>query len=392
MPNSPISTSGLNRNPQNIYIYSSGYDSTPSLTSNYFSIFEMASGKSTSKSWQLGGIGAEMKSFVYSFLEKNGIPTKDLRWDSIPADGSTRSFWRISVPTSEIRYIAMENQPNTPFQNRENLAYLEIGKHLFKKGLPVPEIYQTDLTTGRFIMEDMGEMNLQEGSAQLKEKVPLYQKIVEILFRLQMEGSEGFNGAWTCQTERYDRSVLRRYESDYFREAFLRNFLGLKRDLSVLDRPFDHLARMASRAGNQFFLHRDFQSRNIILSNDKIGILDWQGGRLGPLGYDLASLLIDPYTALSAGDRDQIFQYYLDLLQRCDPKEIGPFQKVFPYLAIQRNLQILGAFSYLTRVKKKTHFEAYISPALESLHGLLGNLKDPHLSTLGDLVKSILYK
>jgi aminoglycoside/choline kinase family phosphotransferase len=286
----------------------------------------------------------------------------------------------------------MENAPITPFQNRENLAYLEIGKHLFKKGLPIPEIYRFDLITGRFIMEDMGEMNLQGHVAQQKEKVPIFQKIVETLIRLQMEGSDGFNGAWTCQTERYDRSVMRRYESDYFREAFLCNYLGLERDLSVLDGPFDHLAGMASRAGNLFFLHRDFQSRNIILSSDKIGILDWQGGRFGPLGYDLASLLIDPYTTLSIGERDQTFQYYLDLLQSYDLIDIGSFQEVFPYLAIQRNLQILGAFSYLTKVKKKIYFEEYISPALKSLHDLLSDLKDPHLSTLEDLVKSILFK
>ena len=147
---------------------------------------------------------------------------------------------------------------------------------------------------------------------------------------------------------------------------------------------------MASRADNGFFLHRDFQSRNIYLSEDKIGILDWQGGRLGPLAYDLASLLIDPYTALTVRERDQIFQYYLDLLQDSDPKGTMPFQESFPYLAIQRNLQILGAFSYLTKVKKKAHFEPFISPALKSLHGLLSDLKDPHLSTLLDLVKSLL--
>jgi aminoglycoside/choline kinase family phosphotransferase len=352
----------------------------------------MASIKSKNEKIDPDGIGTEMKKFVYSFLEENGIPKKDLQWQPIPADGSTRTFWRVSIPTSEIRYIAMESTPKTPFKNRENLAYLEIGKHLFKKGLPIPEIYRADLTTGRFIMEDMGDMNLQGCVAQSKEKVPIYKKVVEILIRLQVEGSDGFDEAWTCQTERYDRSVMRRYESNYFREAFLCNYLGLERGLSGLEGPFDHLAGMASRAGNLFFLHRDFQSRNIILSGDNIGILDWQGGRLGPLGYDLASLLIDPYTALSAVERNRIFQYYLELLQNHDPKGVDPFQEVFPYLAIQRNLQILGAFAYLTKAKKKTHFEAYISPALISLHDLLSELNDPHLSTLEDLVKSILDK
>lgn len=333
-----------------------------------------------------------MKAFVNSFFEERGIPKVDLQWEAVPADGSTRLFWRISVPETEIHYIAMENVPNTLIKQRENYAYLEIGNHLFKKGLPVPEIYRADLETGRFILEDMGDTSLQDKATQHKDKIPLYKKIVEILMALQIEGSAGFNGKWTCQTERYDRSVMRRYESDYFREAFLCKHMGMKQDLSVLDGPFDHLAGIASKAENHFFLHRDFQSRNIMLSNNTTGILDWQGGRFGPLGYDLASLLIDPYSALSVMERDQIYQYYLDLLRMRDPKGINTFTETFPYLAIQRNLQILGAFSYLTSVKKKTYFKAYISPALRSLYGLLDNLKDPHLTPLKDLVNALLNK
>lgn len=331
-----------------------------------------------------------MKSFVYSFLEENGISTKGVLWQPIPADGSTRLFWRISHPGFVVSYIAMENRPETPFKKRENIAYLEIGRHLYTKGLPVPEIYRSDLSTGRFILEDMGEISLQQKATQDKNRVHLYKQIIEILIRLQMEGADGFNRAWTCQTERYDRSVMRPLESDYFREAFLCIYLGRKKEWPELEGPFDHVAEMASRAKNEFFLHRDFQSRNIYLSNNRIGILDWQGGRIGPLAYDLASLLIDPYTALTIRERDQVFQYYINLLQDIDPEGIGPFLESFPYLAIQRNLQILGAFSYLTKVKKKAHFEPYISLALKSLYGLLSNLKDPHLSSLLDLVQSLL--
>lgn len=335
-------------------------------------------------------IAAEMKSFVYSFLEDLGLCTKDFRWHPIPSDGSTRLFWRISRPGSGTRFIVMENAPETPFKKRENLAYLKIGKHLFTKGLPIPEIYRADLGTGRFIMEDKGDISLQQKAAHEQDKVPLYKKIVEILIRFQIKGSQGFKGAWTCQTKRYDRSVMRGLESDYFRDAFLRDYLGLKSDWPELEGPFEYLAGMASRADNGFFLHRDFQSRNILISEDKIGVLDWQGGRLGPLAYDLASLLIDPYTALTALERDQVFHYYLDLLRNYEPNSVGPFEEIFPYLAIQRNLQILGAFSFLTKVAQKPHFESYISPALKSLNNLLNELKDPPLTILKDLVKSLL--
>jgi aminoglycoside/choline kinase family phosphotransferase len=335
---------------------------------------------------------AGMESFVCSFLGDTGLSYKDVHWQGIPADGSTRLFWRIACPGTDTRFIAMENPPETPFKKRENFAYLKIGKHLFSKGLPVPEIYRADLVTGRFIMEDMGDISLQEKAGRIKNKIPLYKKIIEILIRLQIEGSDGFDEAWTCQTKRYDRTVMRGLESDYFRDAFLGKYLGLEKDWSELERPFDHLAVMASRADNGFFLHRDFQSRNIFIAEGKVGILDWQGGRLGPLAYDLASLLIDPYAALTIRERNQVFRYYLDLLRNHDPNWVGIFEEVFPYLAIQRNLQILGAFSFLTKVQKKPHFESYIIPAMKSLHGLLNDLKDPHLSPLEDLTASLLNK
>ena len=337
-------------------------------------------------------MAAEIKSFVGSFLEDVGLSAKNVRWRSIPADGSTRLFWRISCLGSEARYVAMENPPETPFKKRENLAFLKIGKHLFIKGLPIPEIFKADLDTGRFIMEDMGNINLQDKAGQMKNKIPLYKKVVEILIRLQIEGSEGFDEGWICQTKRYDRTVMRGLESDYFRDAFLGKYLGFDKDWSHLEGPFDHLAEMASKADNGFFLHRDFQSRNILISKGKIGILDWQGGRLGPLAYDLASLLIDPYSALTAGEKHQIFRYYLALLRNHEPNWAGLFEEIYPYLAIQRNLQILGAFAFLTKVQKKPYFESYIIPALKSLHDLLNDLKDLHLSPLEYLTASLLKK
>jgi aminoglycoside/choline kinase family phosphotransferase len=285
----------------------------------------------------------------------------------------------------------MENLPIDDISRRENLAYLLIGKHLYQKGLPVPEIYRVDLANGWFILEDMGDRDLQTIVSHQTDRIPIYEKIIEILFRLQIEGSEDFNTQWCYQTERYDRFVMRRYESDYFRDAFLCNYLGLKKDWPELEGPFNHLAETSSMADDCFFLHRDFQSRNIMVSDTKTGILDWQGGRFGPLSYDLASLLIDPYTNLSSHERDKIYQIYLLLLKDYQPKWIDPFKRDFPYLAIQRNLQILGAFSYLTKVQKKPYFETYIPTALRSLHSLLDELGDGKLSPLKDLLTSLPY-
>ncbi len=335
------------------------------------------------------GPQALLTEFVITHIKSIGLPTEKLEFLPLPGDGSKRLFWRMTSPESGTSLIAMENVPSDAILERENFAYLMIGKHLFQKGLPVPEIYRFDLTNGWFIIEDLGDNSLQKTVSSQKSRIPLYERVVEILFRLQMEGSKGFSVEWCYQTQRYDHSVMRRYEADYFRDSFLCHYLGMKKDWPELEAPFSHLADTASKADNHFFLHRDFQSKNIMVTDGKIGILDWQGGRLGPLPYDLASLLIDPYTDLSAHERLQIYQCYLQLLGDHESTWTDPFKRYFPYLAIQRNLQILGAFSYLTRVRGKPYFEAYISPALKSLNGLLDELGDPKLSPLTDLLNSL---
>jgi hypothetical protein len=283
----------------------------------------------------------------------------------------------------------MENRPIRDFSRRENLAYLKIGEHLSEKGLPLPRIYRHDLDQGWFLEEDLGDTKLQDVASGQKDRCALYEKVAEILIRLQIQGSQGFNPAWTCQTKTYDRVVMRRYESDYFKNAFLGQYLGMKNQPPELERCFDHLADTASRAESRFFLHRDFQSRNILMSEDRIGIVDWQGGRIGPLGYDLASLVNDPYTGLSGEEKNQVYESYLELLRKEEPRWVDSVEKYFPYLAIQRNLQILGAFSFLSKAKGKPYFDAYISPALRSLVGLLEELNDRRLSALRDLCRAL---
>jgi len=324
-----------------------------------------------------------LAAFVREFLGEPGP------FSPIAGDGSKRIFWRVGGLKSDVSYIAMENAPTDDFSKRENTAYLNIGRHLRSKGLPLPEIHRFDLGKGWFIMEDFGDVSLQTACERAKERVPLYAPVVEILFQQQTRGAEGFDTAWTCQTETYDRQVMRRYEVDYFKEAFLGTYLGIRKEWPGLEKSFEHLIEEASRAENRFFLHRDFQSRNIMITGKKIGILDWQGGRLGPLAYDLASLLIDPYTRLPVPEEESIYSMYCQLLRRKQPDRLASFEKTFPYLAIQRNLQILGAFSFLSRVRGKTYFEDYIPGALESLRHLLEAVKDGNLSSLRDLVISL---
>ncbi|MFH1240738.1 MAG: phosphotransferase [Pseudomonadota bacterium] len=334
-------------------------------------------------------IGPEIELFIRRFLEKRGREIEGLRFEPLPADGSRRLFWRIHLADGGPTFVAMANPPADPTAKRENYAYLMIGSHLHRKGIPVPEIHSYVLDRGWFIMEDLGKTRLQDILASNQDPLPLYEQVLEHLFRLQLDGARDFDTGWCCQTERYDRTVMRRYESNYFREAFLSGYLGLKGELAGLDAPFNHLTETALKADGGFFLHRDFQSRNIIVSEGYIGIVDWQGGRLGPLGYDLASLLIDPYSDLSLEHRSELYERYVLMINDHNAGWTDSFRRYYPYLSIQRNLQILGAFSYLTKTMKKGHFEAYIPPALRNLKELLLRVSDPELSPLRDLVRDL---
>ena len=332
---------------------------------------------------------SDLKQFIHTYLKQKGFDRDDLSLEPLRGDGSKRLFWRISLPDSNESYIAVSNPPLDGFTRKENLAYLKIGKHLHEKSLPLPAIYQWSLEKGLFVIEDMGRSSLQERVSTTQDPLPLYEKILEHLFRLQVEGAKGFKPEWCCQTGRYDRRVMIQFESHYFRDAFLHGYLGLKREWPELECSFDFLADSASQADSRFFLHRDFQSRNIMVSQGKLGIIDWQGGRLGPLGYDLASLLIDPYTALPEDKALELYGAYLRFIGKRNRSWVGPFEKSYPYLAVQRNLQILGAFGYLTKRMKKPYFETYIPRALTTLRTLLSGNKDSALLPLKKLIHEL---
>ncbi len=329
----------------------------------------------------------DLKEFVKSYIDDTYIDNKEFRWKRLPADGSKRIFYRLS--NDQGSFIIMDNPPKERSIEKENISYLKIGKHLFSKGIPVACIYRYDLEQGWFIMEDLGEKNLQEIAINSSDRINLYKGVIELLIRIQFEGRENFNPEWCYHTKRYDKYVMERFESDYFLTYFLKGLHGLKQNFSELKSSFKHLSYNASLADNDFFLYRDFQSRNLIIKGDKIGVVDWQGGRLGPLQYDLTSLLIDPYVVLKKEEKDFLYDYYLKLLEKRLPGISGSFSRYYPYLAIQRNLQILGAFSYLSKIQGKNRFLAYISPALRSLEGLLDELDDPELDPLKSLIRKI---
>ncbi|MCI5120339.1 MAG: DUF1679 domain-containing protein [Candidatus Electrothrix sp. AUS4] len=256
-------------------------------------------------------------------------------------------------------------------------------------GAPVPELYGFEEETSLLVCEDLGEQRLhdlvQEKGTDSEQVIRLYHQTVRELARMQVRGSKGFNPDWCWDTPRYDRALMLERESGYFLRALCCDFLQLELDEEKISQEFQALADRASQADSTFFLHRDFQSRNIMIQKDQVRFIDYQAGRLGPLAYDLASLLIDPYAALPTPFQEELLEQYLDTLTELLPYDPAQFRQEYLLLALQRNLQILGAFAFLSQQRGKPFFRQYLAPALSSLQGLLAKTATaeyPYLKSL----------
>ncbi len=162
-------------------------------------------------------------------------------------------------------------------------------------------------------------------------------------------------------------------ECRYFAEAFLTGYLGIYSNFKDLKAEFSFLADKALESSLNGFMHRDLQSRNIMVKNGNYHFIDFQGGRMGPIEYDLASLLIDPYVSLPYPVQDQLRKYCIEKLLSSVAFDPDKFRTCFKYCSLTRNLQILGAFGYLSKVKGKTYFENYIPAALGTLEKTLSD-------------------
>lgn len=310
----------------------------------------------------------------------------------LAGDGSQRAFFRLRF-AGQAAVIAVLPACRDMAQMAEARAAWLIGRHLHRAGVPVPEPLAHDEECGVILFEDLGDLRLHDSlcgraAGDDAELLRIYGEVVRELARMQVLGGQGFQESWCWQTPRYDRELMLSRESGYFLEALCQGLLGLRPDTASLRREFEEIAGHAAAAPGQFFLHRDFQSRNLMLKDGRVRIIDFQGGRLGPLGYDLASLLIDPYAGLPQAVQDTLLAQYLRELARHTAYDPDRFRQEYFYLALQRNLQILGAFAFLGGRRGKPFFLPFIRPALLTLHARLAKEGRGRYPVLSQLVET----
>ncbi|SDO99125.1 aminoglycoside phosphotransferase family protein [Desulforhopalus singaporensis] len=296
-------------------------------------------------------------------------------------DGSTRRFFRVATgePAGTDRSRVTSAVIVAPGKiDGESLAEAEstwrIGRHLGQRGAAVPQSYCWDRQSGIVVVEDLGQTRLYdfarrkdgEGAAGQEELIAKYEQVLEQLARLQIIGGRGFDSNWCWQGGKYDADLMIEKESGYFYRACWQDLLGNGKVCGI-DLEFREIARRASQAPGHYFLHRDCQSRNIMLKNGDPVFIDFQGGRLGPLGYDVASLLIDPYCRLSPEIEQRLVERYCFFAGLLEPMDDSQFLGHYQYLALQRNMQIVGAFSFLYSKRRKPFFKEFILPSLAML-------------------------
>ena len=325
---------------------------------------------------------------------KSGSRIDQINCEPLAGDGSDRRWYRLKTPQSSL--VMVDHGIHDNESCGEVDAFVAIGQHLYSLGCPVPQIFLYDKFAGLVYMQDVGDTHLQDEVKRTPDAASLsalYKPIVQKLISMSIKGLKGFKSSWTYQTPTYSREMILERECRYFTEAFLINYLKRHDTYADLETEFSLLAQKALNFAITGFMHRDFQSRNIMIDNGEVYFIDFQGGRQGPLQYDLASLLIDPYTQLPEAFQSDLLDYAIQIMEEQNPGCEENFRKGYHYCCLTRNLQVLGAFGYLSQTKGKKQFEAYIPAAVISLHRLLtkdDNNDFPRLTAIvADVCKQI---
>ncbi|PIE71770.1 MAG: aminoglycoside phosphotransferase [Deltaproteobacteria bacterium] len=317
--------------------------------------------------------------------------TEPIRFDKLAGDGSDRSWYRVSWANRTA--ILGDHGMGEKTAPCDYLSVCHIGTHLYQQGLAIPRILTSDPFSGAVLMEDLGDVHLADAvnrlSGDADAVIDLYHTVFSNLMTLNRKGHAGFQAAWTQQTAVYDADLIIEKECLYFIHAFLVSGLGLAVDPDPLMPEFRQLAERASNGTFMGFMHRDCQSRNILIREGTPYFIDFQGGRTGPLEYDLASLIIDPYVNLQSDLRIRLITCAEDLLTKRIGSPVRLSDTAFPWCRLTRNLQILGAFAFLSQQKGKIGFADYIPSAIRTLKQTVTELPEPLLPNLRALVLTL---
>ncbi len=303
------------------------------------------------------------------FVRWAGVPYKECL--ALGANGSSRRYYRLIGP-SYLSAIGCINE-----DIRENEAFFAYSRHLHAKGMPVPELYIVDDDRRCYLQQDLGDQTLygllfdkkRQGGGFDAEMLALYKKALADLAAIQQGGADmDFSVAYPRSD--FDRqSIL--WDLNYFKYHFLK-LTHTPFDEQLLEDDFNTLTDFLLQADCQYFLYRDFQSRNIMVKDGELYYIDYQGGRRGAAQYDVASLLYSAKSDLPEAIRLELLNHYLDVRGLKGEERQCWLGHFWGYVLV-RILQALGAYGYRGLFERKDYFIQSIPLALNNLRRLIEN-------------------
>lgn len=295
----------------------------------------------------------------------------------LTAAGSNRVYYRLTL--ADGRTVVGVEGTNAD----ENRAFLTIGWHLRAAGLPVPEILAVSDNGMCYLLQDLGDDSLfglmdsaRESGQYSAKQAGLLEKVMRLLPDIQVRGGDGMDYSVCFPCESFDRRSIF-WDLNYFKYSFLKA-TGLEFHEARLEDDFEKLANvLLADAPYDTFMYRDFQARNVMVKDGEPWFIDFQGGRRGPVEYDVASFLWQARAAYPSELKNHLIDTYIESLNRYRKVDVNGFRKVLMHFVLFRTLQVLGAYGFRGYFERKQHF-------IQSIPDAMGNLRDLLDSGVGE--------
>ncbi len=335
--------------------------------------------------------GGYLKSWLEPLVKE---PISRFEFFTLKGDAFDRSYFRVNYflknrPTKVSSLIVMQlkeaNSEKEPDFNRMQ----KFLKHL---DMPVPEILYYDAERGLLFLEDGGDTHLEDITRNSPDKIILwYQKAIDLIVAMQTRVTKNMHLHCPAYALNFDVEKLM-WEMDFMIKYYIQGFLkcGLNQNEESKIRTA-LLGLCETLAGEErVFVHRDFHSRNLMVRDNNLLLIDFQDARMGPRQYDLASLLKDSYVVLSKETRNELLSYYLQRMEEEESQPIAhsPFLKIFDLMSIQRNLKAIGTFAFQYMEHKNERYLEYLDPTLQHIQDTI--CSQPDLEPLGKILKQVI--
>ncbi|MFC2133535.1 phosphotransferase [Bacteroidota bacterium] len=287
----------------------------------------------------------------------------------LPATASNRKYYRLKSKNKTAVGVVNNNK-------RENYAFTNLTTHFQSKGLPVPNFYSEDLENDVYLIKDLGDTTLFSYMSKIRrgdefpdELIDLYKRVIEFLPKFQFKGGKDLDYKICFPRSSFDKQSIM-WDLNYFKYYFLK-LAKIQFDEQALEDDFQTFTEFLLQPDREYFLYRDFQSRNIMIKDNELFFIDYQGGRRGSLHYDIASLLFDAKADIPFDIREELLDYYLSILKDYTTVNKKVFNKYYAGYVLIRIMQAMGAYGYRGFFERKGHFLKSIPFALRNLEWIL---------------------